>query len=478
MKKSNTIVYSGITWIVVSLSVLCFGSLDVTFFDVGQGNCSLVGSSDIKNLPPLLVDCGSNSYRFKKDKNFKKNQIESLVAKIESYTKQHAPKEIIIVISHPDTDHYNWIPDVIDECEEREIEVKSIFLGGLEKYYSKVFKSCLTRLKKKSNDKDFVKSQEQLSATKNPITIVSRNEIGLKCSILPPLTCTKKSEANDASLVVWVQYGDASCLLTGDATKTTTIYNLKRVPNLRADIIQASHHGAAAEDCNNIAWIQKLEPSFVVLSSGFHGHGHPRSTIVRRFIDCLPDSKDGECHSLYSGTKHAEDRESLDFHAINSEGYGISSTGMGISGTLGQGDITFVLEGNNGITLPQCSIGTQYPDKKTDALANLMNPLYETFNIEFLKLINLSNLKIDDSPTTDGPKIYLFIKLLINKAEALKKVFLNNNKLNGLETFELLVSLLEKRPKIRIFQIRGNNLSVEQQKALEDVWKHRGLDWE
>lgn len=469
-------------WIILLLPTLCCGSLEVTFLDVGQGNCTLVGSREIGEVLPLLVDCGSNSYKFKEtssflkeeDRSFRDAKIEYLYKKIISLLKNASFKKISIVISHPDTDHYNWIEALVSKCLAAKIEITSLYLGGSEEAYSSKFKKFLVKLKSRYKDGFSIVDQMQLLGNKDPTIVFKNDEGGVKYELLLPLPYKKKDDANDASLVVRVTYKGKSCLLTGDATKKTGEYNFECLPDLKADILQASHHGAESEGCNNENWVKKLNPSFAMISSGFHGHRHPRTIIVSRFLNLLPKVKCGH-HPVYVGIKNASDSLSLKSFVKsfvkNSEGYGIISTEQGLYGTLGQGDITFDL---GAVGVPTCFVEASYEDARNCTMMTLINPAYKEFRIEFLKVINLSDLGLDDS---DG-SLREFIGELIKRADLLKKLILNNNKITGKEVLGLLLELLKARLHIRVFEIADNGLAVDQQVLFKKVWDNRGLKLE
>ena len=117
------------------------------------------------------------------------------------------------------------------------------------------------------------------------------------------------NNANNDSLVMRVEFGQKSLLLTGDSQDTDQPYNqpwnegcggqleylLRQYSNdlsvLDADVYKVGHHGA--KNGTYTAFLQAVTPAYAVMSSGhftdqspgeYHGwnHGHPNESTVRR----------------------------------------------------------------------------------------------------------------------------------------------------------------------------------------------------
>jgi beta-lactamase superfamily II metal-dependent hydrolase len=113
---------------------------------------------------------------------------------------------------------------------------------------------------------------------------------------VPPSNGRFESKAlNSVSIVVRVDYGQRSVLLTGDAVgrlddepsnqllateKFLVENNAQR--SLRADILQAPHHGA--DNASSSPFIAAVQPEWVIFSSGT-AHGHPKFKTFKRYED-------------------------------------------------------------------------------------------------------------------------------------------------------------------------------------------------
>jgi competence protein ComEC len=86
---------------------------------------------------------------------------------------------------------------------------------------------------------------------------------------------------NANSIVLRLDYGDFSALLTGDAEEQTEHRMLTKDVNLRATILKVSHHGskyATAQD-----FLDRVKPEVAVVSCGeWNRYGHPSQVVLDR----------------------------------------------------------------------------------------------------------------------------------------------------------------------------------------------------
>jgi competence protein ComEC len=114
------------------------------------------------------------------------------------------------------------------------------------------------------------------------------------------LSPSKKN--NGVSIVVKLEYGEHSILFTGDAVgrideKEGSIASEKYMLDslshelLKSRVLIATHHGA--ENGSSKAFIQAVEPEYVVFPAGHHGtYKHPRLSTANRFLEGLGLSKE------------------------------------------------------------------------------------------------------------------------------------------------------------------------------------------
>ncbi|WP_421851429.1 hypothetical protein [Oricola sp.] len=103
-------------------------SIEVTFFDIGQGSCAMVTCPRDGPVPdgpgggryaPILIDCGTSAAAATADVDFVRDTLAEAVNRPGSGRPR-------LVVSHPDTDHYNMIAQVM----AGESQPRAAWLGG------------------------------------------------------------------------------------------------------------------------------------------------------------------------------------------------------------------------------------------------------------------------------------------------------------------------------------------------------------
>lgn len=450
-----------------------YGSCDLTLFDVGQGNCSLVKCTD-KSV--LMIDCGSSSNIFK-GKKFKNVMIDEIAKKATALYRQSPVTEFCLIISHPDKDHYNWTIGVLKKCEllmrgDRKFHVNLVYLGGSESDYNAKF---ITFLK---NGKTKIVYPTAAGKTK---TVTCLCDSAGAYELLPALPCKKKDESNDSSLVIRISHGTKSCIITGDATGKTTEHIMKHCSragySLMSDIALASHHGAEDEECNSSNWIAAINPQYVIFSAGVHeGYLHPRTAIVNRHQDYTATRS---YHILHTGVKkRSDDVAATHIYGLNPEHYGIIATASNVLSTLSQGSIAFSwITGDTVLSVPSCSNGEFFETEKECVLHCSLNPhatLQSCFALDKMASLNFSNLGIDDTDNKDREYMCKLLALLIEKNSVLKKFLFNNNRFSTAQTIGLLKDLIQKT-HIRTFEVENCDIPSTDIHALKKTWDNRGF---
>lgn len=94
---------------------------------------------------------------------------------------------------------------------------------------------------------------------------------------------------NGASVVLRVEYGEGSVLLSGDLDSAGERRLLELSPTLEADLLQVGHHGSAGS--SSLRFIAQVAPDFAVASVGAGNRfGHPAESVVRKYGYVLADS--------------------------------------------------------------------------------------------------------------------------------------------------------------------------------------------
>lgn len=302
---------------------------------------SILSDSDIQKPTPGVIN------RRARTKNTKNKRAEEKVVqdKINEIRKALGAKTSsdsinlkTIFISHPDIDHYNWMPKIFNgkTCKDEEDRVENIILGGLPIFYNC---GLLDWLQVKINQGTHVyfpailceqpilfidrlfpkvpfiypsyapqmhshpthgwdsKKYEHLELfdqtlfwsdqikmyllTVNPTHFQEENNNVFRSSL--------EGDDNSDSLVLKLKIGDYSIIITGDATNITTQRVQRNYENFddffdEKIILTTDHHGSYTHGSNREAWINEIKPSYVVCSNGTK-FSHPSIEAYQRFKD-------------------------------------------------------------------------------------------------------------------------------------------------------------------------------------------------
>ena len=99
---------------------------------------------------------------------------------------------------------------------------------------------------------------------------------------------TQYSETNNTSLVLRIDYGSTSFLLTGDMEKTAESDLVASGANLKADVLQVGHHGSSTS--TGYAFLNAVLPKMGIISCGVNNkYGHPHEETLSILRDAGVD---------------------------------------------------------------------------------------------------------------------------------------------------------------------------------------------
>lgn len=94
---------------------------------------------------------------------------------------------------------------------------------------------------------------------------------------------------NPASVVLRVEYGASTALLTGDLDSAGERRLLELSPSLSAGLLQVGHHGSAGS--SSLRFVAQVAPEYAVVSVGADNrYGHPAPSVVNKFGFVLGDT--------------------------------------------------------------------------------------------------------------------------------------------------------------------------------------------
>ncbi len=233
------------------------GKLRVDFLDVGQGDAALVTMPDGTTL---LIDGGGRpSFPAGVDETRRIGE-----AVVSEYLWWRGLSEVdYILATHADADHIDGLNDVL-----RNFSVKGVLAG-----------------RKPANDPEFAKFSATLRETRTHIeTIQAGDTINfgeVEVRVLWPGAGGEASTNND-SVVLRIQFGERSILLTGDIEKAAERSLTASQQQLRADVVKVPHHGSKTSSTDN--FVLATKPGFAIISVGRNSmFGHPHKEVVDRW---------------------------------------------------------------------------------------------------------------------------------------------------------------------------------------------------
>lgn len=236
-------------WLLILLSLLvpisAFSELSVHFIDVGQGDAILIHCDDkylLLDAGPLEAGRVVNTYL---RETLGVTQLDTVIA------------------SHEHDDHLLGMPDALSG-----FRVNKIYTPPAVPM-SWWFEHVLPGL-----------NQTELQIQRPE----SGEKIVLGSAELTFLETMKESEvANNLCLVLRVDYGKNSVLLTADLEGDGESYLLEKQEKLQADVLKIGHHGGNTSTTD--AFLKAVNPEYAVISVGKgNKHGHPHAETLNKLI--------------------------------------------------------------------------------------------------------------------------------------------------------------------------------------------------
>jgi competence protein ComEC len=200
--------------------------LDVTFFDVGKGDCILIETAE----GAIMIDTGYDENGEDILEWLKEREIDTIE---------------YLILTHPDKDHIGGADSIISQ-----INVKNI-----------IDTNCVV-------DKDDYIEYKQAAASKGLgiLTLTSTKEIdlgGAQLTIYPPLSSNFEGQ-NDYSLVTKMIYGETDFLFAGDAEDDRIEELLKQIPNVESMLLKVPHHGTLMDDSE--MFFKAVAPQYSIIT--------------------------------------------------------------------------------------------------------------------------------------------------------------------------------------------------------------------
>lgn len=251
-KRKKPCIYPGLGILVLFIGIRLPEGLQITFLDVGQGDCICVQTAEGECF---LFDGGSSS---------RSNVGEKVILPFLQY--QGIDHIDGVFLSHPDTDHYSGILQIL---EEKWITIDRLYLPEVGKESWKDFQTLL----------------ESVGDTK--VQCVAKGDCWEQGAF--SLTCLHpargyEAESNAYSACYLLEEGTFSLLLTGDVegegeqllTKELALRGIRKV-----NVLKVAHHGSKYSTSEE--FLRELDAEVSVISCGRgNAYGHPHAETLKR----------------------------------------------------------------------------------------------------------------------------------------------------------------------------------------------------
>ncbi len=258
------------------------GQMYIRFLDVGLGNCTYVICPNGKRL---LIDAGSTNLGTRTFANVQ-GDLDYDPASKQLYVD-------VLVISHAHQDHQNALRDLVGNAPLQAMYYGSNAANGLSNEYNTyAFRDWRWRYA----NSNYTQRLEVNVSHPNPLLLceggvaggVACNVTAIAASVIPPegSSQTFENKKNTSSVVIKIDFGNDSILITGDATADTENFILNTPAcnaMLPSHVLLVPHHGSDTSSTQN--FINQVSPETVIIScKDQNRHQLPKLDIVNRYI--------------------------------------------------------------------------------------------------------------------------------------------------------------------------------------------------
>lgn len=239
------------------------GELEVHFIDVENADCIFVRQGD----KTMLIDAGERV------------NVERIYEYLDDYGVE---KLDVVIATHPHADHIGGMQKIIETYSidlflmsymtEENTPTTATYLNMLESLY----------------EYD-VPVEEAVAGAE-----YSFGEATIQ--ILAPLE--DADEANNASIVARLVFGDTAFLFTGDAETKVEKQLLESGYDLSADVLKVGHHGSKSS--TSMQFLRSVDPEIAVITCGLdNSYGHPHQEVMNRLGELAVETyRADECGNI------------------------------------------------------------------------------------------------------------------------------------------------------------------------------------
>ena len=234
--------------------------LHVVFFDVGQGDAIFIETPGGRQM---VVDGGADPLL-----------MTRLLGERMRFTDRHLD---IVAATHPNSDHIGGLVQVLERYD-----VGAVLERRIE-YESATYQAWERAVREEEADGATV-----IEARAGQVIALDRDVF---VEVLGPpseLLRGAASDADNASLVLRLVYGEVSMLLTGDIFAEEERALVARGAVVDSDVLKVPHHGS--DSSSTPIFLNAVSPAAGVISVGEgNRYGHPHAEVLMRLREVVDD---------------------------------------------------------------------------------------------------------------------------------------------------------------------------------------------
>ena len=255
-----------VTFLLISTSGYAESGFDVIFLHVGQGECTIIKCDG----ETLVIDATT------RDKGM---DVQGALFKLD------VDQVKMVVATHPDRDHNDYLDDVI-----RLYRPKTILLPPIEdKTSNKSYQAVISAAEETGVEKVYPFVGDTFSLGSATITVYGPHSVSF-------------SEEDDWSIVLMIEYQGVRFLFTGDAEMRSeeAMLMYDDMYPLKADVLKVGKHGS--DNASSYDFIQAVSPQIAIISCGEDNrYDFPNGDVIQNLLDAGVEDirvtwKNGDVH--------------------------------------------------------------------------------------------------------------------------------------------------------------------------------------
>lgn len=225
------------------------GEMEVTFLDVGQGDCTIFRTGD----HVMMMDTGDNGTGDEVVAYLEQEGIDSL-----DY----------LILTHPDSDHIGGADNVLEA-----VEVETVLMPDVPND-TKTYDEVIQDIDYYEIDVIYPQPEEVYTLGEAEFMILS-----------PEPEIITGEYVRGMSVGIKLVHGENSFVLTGDAEEDAELAMVERFGDkLECDVLKLGHHGSSTSTTDE--FLAVTNPSWGIISCGVgNSYGHPHAETLAKMED-------------------------------------------------------------------------------------------------------------------------------------------------------------------------------------------------